>query len=197
MGLVAAGLSALALTTACSSSPSAAPPTEPTAPASSSAVPVHLTQHFRSQGLAFRYPREWTAKDFRVVSSFTSSIVYLSDQPMHHPCRSRHSARGITVSCGWPPRHLQPGRVLMAWSSAQFPGGKPPRTSQKLDGHPATIQRSNREECQQLGAAREVRVTVWLADGRTIVGIACLAAPSQSGAAQVDALIKTVRLSNL
>ena len=46
-----------------------------------------------------------------------SPMLYLSSQPVKHPCNSQQSS---TV-CGWPLDRLRPGGTLIAWENRGFP----------------------------------------------------------------------------
>src|SRR4051812_3957847 len=72
---------------------------------------------FSSYGVRFSYPAAWTARHFDVVSTFTTSIVFLSTQRLTKPCRMTFEQRGRTISCGEPLGWLSDGGVLVQWMS--------------------------------------------------------------------------------
>ena len=84
-----------------------------------------LTQ-FNNQYLRFEYPASWTAETYKEVSSFTDSLVFLSNRELHAPCVSLGNSGGYT--CSYPLSRLGYDGVLVnGWPTA-LPGG-PLRTS--------------------------------------------------------------------
>src|SRR5207302_635081 len=73
-------------------------------------------------GLSFRYPAAWETRRYRADSSFSSSIVYLANQPMHPPCTTNKTRSGTSTVCGYPIFRLRPGGVEASWSENGFPG---------------------------------------------------------------------------
>jgi hypothetical protein len=66
------------------------------------------------QNLRFVYPASWTARRYSEQSSFSTLIVYLSNQTMVAPCQGG--------ACGLPVKRLEPAGVLAWWSEKGRPG---------------------------------------------------------------------------
>jgi hypothetical protein len=106
------------------------------------------------EGLSFRYPASWSAYHYRCASSFTSPIVYLSNERLHPPCTHRRLAHGSVTKGRAPLDRLRPGGVLVEWSLTGFPGstfknahGRPLR----VDGFQAKLL-TGEYGCAHLGA---------------------------------------------
>jgi hypothetical protein len=52
----------------------------------------------------------------------TSAVAFLSNQPMHQPCKTTHSGGSTTISCGFPVKTLKPGGVLVTFVAGGMPG---------------------------------------------------------------------------
>jgi hypothetical protein len=93
------------------------------------------------------------------MSSFSASIVYLSNQPMKDPCVGRNSS----ISCGrWPVDALEPGGVMLEWTSNGFPAwnfARQPGRVLMVDGRAAKIS-TRRDVCGDIGADRSISVIV-------------------------------------
>jgi hypothetical protein len=48
---------------------------------------------------------------------FTTWIVWLSSQPIHPPCVTRHGTHNTTVTCAEPISRLRPDSILADWTS--------------------------------------------------------------------------------
>lgn len=80
------------------------------------------TVHFSGQGISFDYPAGWYAHDYGIYSSFSSSVVSLSAQPMQPPCVTRHLPNGsVRTVCHEPVRRLQPDSIVAQWTTEGFP----------------------------------------------------------------------------
>jgi hypothetical protein len=98
---------------------------------------------FQRLGVRFQYPAAWAAHTYPDdVSSFSTLIVYLSNQQLHPPCVTHHGQHVITKICGPPVDHLAPASILASWTADGFPGwtfshakGKPLR----VGGHLAKL----------------------------------------------------------
>lgn len=135
-------------------------------PPVSSHVPTQPPGHptvesvlYRSHGLSFTYPVDWTAKKFEgFYSSFETPLVYLSNQDMSDPCKSRPRSR---VCHAYPIKSLDPGGVVLVWSTNGFPGwdfDQQPGHTITVDGRAAKI--TTRRDCGHLVADRSVSVII-------------------------------------
>lgn len=98
------------------------------------------TKRFSGYGIRFRYPVSLRAYRYQHSSSFSSSIVYLSNVRLHNPCVARRSATSAHISCTTPTRHLPPKSVLIEWSENGSPGWTFSRahgTRTRIGGRPA------------------------------------------------------------
>ena len=148
-----------------------------------------LVNRFSRSDLAFSYPATWTARHYELDSSMYDSIVFLSNQPMHQPCRTRHLASGIHIHCGAPLKHLRPGGVVVMWGSTAVPAKRPAPDGRRV---------SFRDEaagtyCAALGGTREVDA-MWGAPGDPISMEACLGSRSEHAHADVRAVVRSVRI---
>jgi hypothetical protein len=114
-------------------------------------------------GLSFRHPASWKPRDFNVPSSFSTAIVYLSNQPLHKPCVRKHLGPGrFSVRCGEAVNRLRPGGVLVQWSKQGFAGwtiDKAPGRPVKVDGLNGRLQ-TRENECGRLRADHRMLLAV-------------------------------------
>lgn len=95
----------------------------------------HPLSQFNDQFLRFDYPSSWTSKTYLDESSFSSTIVFLSNETMHAPCEPYRDG----IECSPPVSGLRPGGVFVEWTDNGFPGwnlGKQTGRSVAVDGHP-------------------------------------------------------------
>ncbi len=132
---------------------------------------------------------------FNLLSTFSTSLVYLSNQPM--ACGQPASSH----SCdSWPVRALDPGGIVLRWSANGFPGWTLAQASGRavtVDGRAAKIS-THRTVCpRSLGADHQISVVIsrktvnnWYElDG-------CFRDPGATTAlAEVRALLDTVGIS--
>jgi hypothetical protein len=114
-------------------------------------------------GLSFRHPVSWKPQHFNVQSSFSTAIVYLSNQPLHNPCVRKHLGPGhFSVRCGEALDRLRPGGVLVQWSEQGFAG----RTIDNAPGRPVTVDglsgrlQTRKNQCGRLGADHRMLLAV-------------------------------------
>lgn len=114
---------------------------------------------YQSTPMTFQYPDDWSPAHFDVVSSFSSSIVYLSNQPTKDPCVRRSSS----ITCErWALDALKAGGVILEWTSNGFPGwsfARQPGRVVKVDGRNAKVS-TRRDVCGGIGADRWISVIV-------------------------------------
>jgi hypothetical protein len=166
----------------------------------SSATP---TTRFSGGGITFRYPAGWTAEtDPAFTFSFTTLIVYLSDERMGSPCLVTTTATTLMKTCGAPLSRLSAGSVLASW----WEHGRPDWTFKRdargmplrVGGHRAKL-RVTRVSC---GVGADVRVDV-IVDrpanpDNWYEFSACIRGPGiQHRERQVMALLKTVQFGRL
>ena len=73
-------------------------------------------------GTSFRYPSCWTLSNYTEESTMTTAVAFLSNQPMHQPCKTTRSGISTTVSCGFPVKTLERGGVLVTFIAGGMPG---------------------------------------------------------------------------
>jgi hypothetical protein len=173
----------------------------PSADAASTSNSGQLT-NYRDSNLVLKVPATWRAEHFDEVSSFTASLVDLSNQRMHKPCTTRHVNDGIETRCGWPLRALRPGGVLVRWEQDGFPVPRTWRFSDqpgrpmRVDGRAARRTVGRPGDCAQVGATEMVRTDI----KRPIAGnyyrvTACLRGPGLPELEeQVEAMLASAEL---
>lgn len=90
----------------------------------------------------------WHARTYPMPPApFSSWLVWLSPQPMHAPCVTRHGTHNTTITCGDPVSHLRPNSLLAYWTSNANPAGgfrlpavgaRAAPLRQRVRGHPAS-----------------------------------------------------------
>jgi hypothetical protein len=76
------------------------------------------TTHFASAEISFDYPATWHARTYTMPpATFSSWIVWLSPQPMHPPCITRHGTHNTSITCTDPISHLQRESILAYWTT--------------------------------------------------------------------------------
>ena len=86
--------------------------------------------------LEFRYPAQWQAARYEEHSSFTSALVFVSNQTMHDPC----ARTPTSIVCHEPVGSLGPNGVLVEWDVDGYPGwtlAGTPGTPLRIGGRPA------------------------------------------------------------
>jgi len=120
---------------------------------------------------------------------------------MHPPCVTRHGTQDITITCGEPIDHLQPGSVLISWSSQTSLGWNlrhAQGTPLRVGGSPAKLDVTH-ESC---GIDADERMDVVIAipgraDGDSWYQLdACINGPGTSTTElEVRQLLRTVRFT--
>lgn len=120
---------------------------------------------FGGPDVSFHYPSAWHSYQFKVTSSFTRLITYLSTTSLRDPCVSTTLPSGdLRTSCGLPLARLGPGGVLVTWSS----WGKPylrlsqqPGYLTRLGERPARVTSGPAGgACAELGGTYTVRASI-------------------------------------
>jgi hypothetical protein len=173
----------LVLTGCTTSSPVSAPP-RPSRPTQTGAgwhtftsTDVHLT---------FEYPRGWnvqTSED--ATGSFSFLIAYVSNQPLHKPCRKGVAANGYStqIQCGRGIRRLRRGGVHLAWWGRSALPGAPIHASGRsvtVAGRIARFQWTT-QRCGHIGADRGFVVTIPRDSHSWYEFDACMRGPHLSG----------------
>jgi hypothetical protein len=172
----------------------------PPSPAAAAGSPLH---RYSNGGLSFRYPSSWKVGQFNDASSFSASIVDLSNQKMHSPCKSTKVPGGTSSSCGWPLTRLRPNGVLVEWSDNGFPDpqGSPPALgpglSRTVDGRAARIQITLPGVCKSIGGQESVDVIIARdVPDNTYSLTACLRGPGlKAGIATISRLLQSVKFA--
>jgi hypothetical protein len=164
--LVAAGVAvAIPFAHLRSTPPIVNPATESPSTSLTTFCPSHPESVYNGEGVRFKHPSCWTATSFAEVSSFSDSLVDLSNQPMHDPCTrtTSPSGGGLETECGWPLTSLDPGGILVRWSSDGSPTWRienQPGTSLTVAGRPAREQITEPGDCGSIGADETISVEV-------------------------------------
>ncbi len=150
---------------------------------------------FRNSFLVFGYPPVWKPAVFKINGTLHfSPMVYVSSQPVHHPCHSQHT----TTVCGWPLDRLRPGGTLIVWENKGFPGWSlrtTQGTSLRIGGRQAKQTVTRPGQCAAIGADETIAVEIErpIPDNWTAF-TACLKGPGlASTVREVDALLASTK----
>jgi hypothetical protein len=159
-------------------------------------------REFHAQGLTFDYPSCFIPHTYTDVSSFTASIVELSNEATHPPCRRLEVSGVVGDVCSWPMARLGPGGVLIDWIDFGFPSWSIRQdrgTRLIVDGRPASEQISTPGACGDLGADETVLVDI--ANSANASGgyrmQACLRGPDlMTQSVAITRMVESVRISS-
>jgi hypothetical protein len=152
--------------------------------------------------LAFDYPAVWTQQDVGDVRAFSTPIARLSPMTLHDPCVTTEGPAGSGTNCGFPVDQLDPGAVLVSWSSTRKPtasgsapfGLETPNTT--IPDKPARVQDDEPGLCGNMGADQSIRATIDAGNGGTFDMIACLKDPGRAEVdASIDRMLNTVSVN--
>jgi hypothetical protein len=152
---------------------------------------------YDGNGLRFDYPDCWTATHNVEASTFSTSLIDLSNEALRDPCTTTASSS----ACGWPLTNLAADGVLVRWSSSGSPGWslqQAPGPSLTISGLPAREQVSQPGDCGTIGADETIAVEV----ARTVpynyyAMTACLRGPDLTQAAsQVQQMLTSTTFTN-
>ena len=154
------------------------------------------TRHLVAPEVSFDYPGSWREGHFDVVSSFSSSIVYLSTSRLADPCdRGANSIACVREATA----ALDPNGVLVEWSHHGFPGWTfDPTKGQRVAvaERAATVEEAAPSNpCRSIGGEREMTVTIDdpAADSNWVEVRACLRGPDLDPIrAQIGAMLASV-----
>jgi hypothetical protein len=162
----------------------------------------HGRSVYDSEGVRFEYPSCWTATSYGEESTFSTSLVDLSNQTMHDPCTTTTSAPGgpfQITTCRLPIASLAPHGILVRWSN----NGSPRWNLNQQSGTPLTVGgRPAREQirgrsmlsstiCGSIGADESISVEVAETEADNYYGMtACLRGPDAAVAiSQIRAML--------
>jgi hypothetical protein len=184
-------------------------------PTGASTCPGHDGRsEYDRDGVRFEYPSCWMAASYEEETSFSISLVDLSNQTMHAPCTTTTSTPGralpggpqkITI-CRLPITSLAPHGILVRWSS----NGSPQFHLDQEPGAPLTVGgRSAREQirgrstltstfCGSIGADESISVEVAETESDDYYDMtACLRGPDTAAAvAQVRAMLASTTFAS-
>jgi hypothetical protein len=151
---------------------------------------------YDGNGLRFDYPTCWTPIHNEEVSTFSTSLVDLSNEEMQDPCTTTASSS----TCGWPLTKLAADGVLVRWSSNGSPGWslqQAPGTSLTVGGLAAREQVSQPGDCGSIGGVETIAVeAARTAPDDYFAMTACLRGPDQTQAAsQVQQMLTSTTFS--
>jgi hypothetical protein len=166
------------------------------------------------EGVRFEYPSCWTAASYEEMTTFSTSLVDLSNQAMHAPCTTTTSEpvrpvpmgpEKITI-CRLPLTSLAPHGILVRWSSNGSPRwnlDQQPGTPLTVGGRPAREQIRGRSKltstiCGSIGADESISVEVAETVAYDYYDMtACLGGPDTgAAAAQVRAMLASSSFSD-
>ena len=85
-------------------------------------LPVRTIRFSSAGALSFDYPATWHARTYAMPPApFSTWLVWLSPQPMHRPCVTRHGTHNTTITCRDPVSLLRPNSILADWTSNANP----------------------------------------------------------------------------
>lgn len=158
-----------------------ADPSRPSDNGQPASKPAPSQARYHDDVLTFSYPASWTPRRYEVVSSFSSAIVYLSNQSLHDPCtRRRLAADGLSITCGHPISQLAPRGVLIEWTREGFPNWKlsdAPGVAQQIAGRPSRLAIRRPGRCASLGADETILASITRPSGNWYQLLACLRGP--------------------
>jgi hypothetical protein len=156
---------------------------------------------YQGEGLRFVHPPCWRAVHYRQMSSFSSSLVDLSNQPMHDPCRTTTTSSGKLTVCREPVTRLAPDGILVLWST----NGAPRWRLDRQPGTPLTVGGRPAREfiagpgsfCTTIGADESIAVAVaQTVPDNYYAMTACLRGPDLAAAvSEVKAMIASTTFS--
>ena len=171
---------------------------------------------FRGRGgyVRFDYPSCWSAVTDDEETTFSTSLVDLSNQTMHAPCtttstppgRARPGIVGKTTVCRLPITSLAPDGILVRWSANGSPLwrlDRQPGVTLTVGGRPAREQISSGAPlsstiCGSIDADRSISVVVAESGPDDFYGMtACLRGPDTAvGASQVRAMLASTTFAD-
>jgi hypothetical protein len=150
---------------------------------------------YDGNGLRFEHPACWTPVHHDEVSTVSTSLIDLSNEPMHHPCTTNQ----FSSVCGWPLTKLSSEGVLVRWSSNGSPGWHlGPGTPLTVGGLPASEQVSQPGICSSIGADETITVEVAFTPASDYYSLwACLDGPDVTQAAsQVQRMLASTTFTS-
>jgi len=152
---------------------------------------------YDGNGLRFDYPTCWTPVHNDEVSTFSTSLVDLSNEPMQDPCTTTASSS----ECGWPLTNLVTDGVLVRWSSNGTLGWslqQDPGTSLTVGGLAAREEVSQPGDCGSIGADETIAVeAARTAPDNYYAMTACLRGPDLTQtASQVQQMLTSTTFIN-
>jgi hypothetical protein len=159
--------------------------------------------NYQSPSLSFRYPKGWSTRAFRddPPGSFSTTLLYISNQPMNDPCTKTVRSGATSYRCeGWPVNALQAGEVLAKWSANGFPMWDFSQVQGQwfsVGGRQAKLV-TDQKSCGRLDADQEFSVIIPTFPSNYYEFDACFRDPGADANAQaVMALLRTVRFHGL
>lgn len=130
--------------------------------------------------LGFEHPACWATVHYRETSSSSSSLVDLSNQQMHNPCKQVFRPK-TGIVCTWPLGRMKARGVLVMWSTNGSPGwtlAKAPGRSITVGGREAHEQVARPGLCSSIGGQESISVDIAAASTSNYDAMtACLRGP--------------------
>jgi hypothetical protein len=137
------------------------PATHQTAP-----PPAPATISFTGGGLSFDYPTNWMKEVYQDPETFSTSIVFLSNQPLRTPCTTHNYPDGSGErSCGATIAvpHLKPDGIVLVWQAVDGPGPFRNRLGQQttVAGRPAKTRAIAADKnCSDIGGSTTLTIAI-------------------------------------
>jgi hypothetical protein len=148
--------------------------------------------HFSGSGISFDYPAAWRAQTWKVSTSRSNLVTYLSNQQLHDPCI--HTLE--VIRCALPIDRLRGGGVFVAvtrYGNPAFDFARVEGRPRTIGGHPARID-ARTHACDGIGAHIALAVTIATGASNYTIVVACFRAPYLiANRALFDLLLGTVQ----
>ncbi|HEY3843600.1 MAG TPA: hypothetical protein VGL48_10155 [Acidimicrobiales bacterium] len=165
---------------------------------SGASVAASSVKQYKAAEISFRYPSSWKISRFQEESSFSTAMVFLSNEKLHPPCRTSQVPAGQEITCGNPLQHLSKRGVLLEWAEVGTPTfsiDQTPGITGKIGGLVGRLEVTHPGTCSDVGADETITAVADRAppaDNNRYVLTACLRGPNlKSSTAMVAALIRS------
>jgi hypothetical protein len=153
----------------------------------------YATLPYSNGGITFRYPAEWSARQFTLSSSFASGMAKISSQGFVVPCQRDSCFEPLGGT-------LTGGGIWATWENRGWPAwdfAKAPGSTLKVGGMNARVDiRAPEDWCSSLAGTQTLTVYVDRGQSNWYQLTACLRAPVGRTEARLLDLLHTVRFGD-